>query len=110
MRTQTHFTEAEYHPIRPVQAVARTVDFLFGLLYALLLIRLFLEFVNAASNTGFFAFISKVTAPFFAPFQGLVGTTAFDGHPIVWSLVIAIAAYMILHAVLRGVLRLVARA
>jgi uncharacterized protein YggT (Ycf19 family) len=112
MRTHTHFTDTdtEYHPIRPVQIVARVVDFVFNLLYALLLIRFVLEFLNAASNTGFFEFIRRTTAPFFGPFQGIVGTTSFAGHPIVWSLVIAIAAYMVVHAVIRAVLRIVANA
>jgi uncharacterized protein YggT (Ycf19 family) len=110
MRAQMHVTEAEYRHIGPVYAVVRVIDFLFGLLYTLLLIRLVLEFVNAAGSAGFFEFIRKVTAPFFAPFQGLVRTTAFDGHPVVWSLVFAIAAYMVLHAVIRALLRLVARA
>jgi uncharacterized protein YggT (Ycf19 family) len=111
MRARTHFAETEYPTIGPLQFVARIVDFLFGLLYVLLLVRFVLEFANAASNTGFFEFIRRVTAPFVAPFQAIVGTTTLDGsHRIVWSLVIAVAAYMILHAVIRAVFRLVARA
>jgi hypothetical protein len=32
-----------------------------------------------------------------------------SSHPIVWPIVIAIVAYMILHAAIRGLLRMVAR-
>jgi uncharacterized protein YggT (Ycf19 family) len=111
MRTQTELIETPYHPGGPIYALARIVDFLFGLLYTLLLVRLVLEFVNATRNSGFFEFIRTVTDPFFAPFRGIVGTTSLDGsHRIVWPIVIAIVAYMIGHAVIRGLLRLIARA
>lgn len=111
MRTQTEFIETEYHPGGPIHVLARIVDFLFGLLYTLLVVRLILELVNAARSSGFFEFIRTVTDPFFAPFRGLVGSTSLDGsHRIVWPIVIAIVAYMIAHAVIRGLLRLLARA
>ena len=86
------------------------LDYLFGLLYALLAIRLVLELINARKGTGFVEFIVTLTSAFYAPFKGIVASDTVDGsHPIVWPIVIAILAYMLLHAALRGLLRLVAR-
>jgi hypothetical protein len=111
MRTRTHFAEGEYHSLGPLEIVTRIVDFLFGLLYVALFVRLILVFVNAAGNAGFFEFIRGVTAPFFAPFQGIVAaTTLYGGHRLEWSLVIAIVAYMLLHALIHAIIRIAARA
>lgn len=91
--------------------IAQVLDYLFGLLYSLLAIRLLLELIGARRSAGFVQFIASVTNPFYAPFRGIVANDyALDSsHPIVWPIVIAIVAYMILHAAIRGLLRLVAR-
>jgi uncharacterized protein YggT (Ycf19 family) len=87
---------------------ARVIDYLFGLLYALLAIRLVLELIGARKNAGFVELIVSLTSPFYAPFRGIVPN--IDGaHPIVWPLVIAIVAYMLLHAAVRALLRLLDR-
>jgi uncharacterized protein YggT (Ycf19 family) len=91
--------------------VARVLDYLFGLLYALLAIRLVLEFIEARKSAGFVQFIAALTNVFYAPFRGIVSSESLDGsHPIVWPIVIALVAYMLLHAAIRGLLRIVARA
>jgi len=93
-----------------VVGVARALDYLFGLLYTLLVVRLALEMVGARKGTGFVELIAWLTGPFYAPFRGIVPTATIDGaHPIVWPIVVAILAYMLLHGVLRGLLRLVSR-
>ena len=91
--------------------VAGVLDYLFGLLYALLAVRLVLELIEARRGAGFVRFIAAITNPFYAPFKGIVGSETLDGaHPIVWPLVVAIVAYMLLHAAIRGLLRLADRA
>src|SRR5580704_1378546 len=78
--------------------VARVFDYPFGILYALLLVRLALDFFNARAS-GFVQIIQRLTQPFYAPFQGMFAPTAVDGvHPVVWPLVVAVLAYMLLHA------------
>jgi uncharacterized protein YggT (Ycf19 family) len=92
-----------------VDRVARVLDFAFGLLYSLLLIRLVLDFFGARQGAGFVQFIHQLTEVFYAPFRGIFSTEyAFGGH-IVWPLVVAIVAYMLLHAVIRALLRVVLR-
>jgi uncharacterized protein YggT (Ycf19 family) len=98
---------------RRQELLARTgqvFDYIFGLLYALLAIRLLLELIDARRGTGFVEFIAAVTSIFYAPFRGIVANDSLDGsHPIVWPIVIAILAYIILHVAIRGLLRLLAR-
>jgi uncharacterized protein YggT (Ycf19 family) len=112
MATTFHETQTTFSRRHDVLArTARVFDYLFGLLYALLAIRLVLELIGARRNTGFVEFIGTLTSAFYAPFKGIVANDTLDGsHPIVWPIVIALVAYMILHAAIRGLLRLVDRA
>ncbi len=95
---------------RTLALVARVLDYAFGLVYGILAIRLVLELINARRSAGFYQFIASVTDPFYGPFKSIVGTDTIDGAHVVWPLVIAIAAYMVLHAAIRGLLHLVGRA
>jgi uncharacterized protein YggT (Ycf19 family) len=93
-----------------VARVARVIDYLFGILYALLLVRLALAFFNAGTQAGFVQLIDRMTQPFYGPFQGMFAASTIDGvHPVVWPLVVAIFAYMLLHGGIRGLLRILAR-
>ena len=113
MRTDLLDTDAEVPPplarVAGVARIARVIDYLFGILYTLLLVRLVLELFGARQTAGFFTFIRSVTDPFYAPFRGLFGTTTVEGAHLVWPLIAAIFGYMLLHAGIRGLLRLVAR-
>ena len=108
MRKEEELIETDGHPRGFIGALVRIIDFVFGLLYTLLLVRLVLEFINASRTSAFFEFILSVTEPFFAPFRGIVGNTSLYGsHRIVWPIVIAIGAYIIAHAVIRSLLSLI---
>ncbi len=90
--------------------VASVIDFLFGLLYALLGLRFVLVLIEAR-RTDFVRFIESITNPFFAPFRGILPSETLDGtHPIAWSIVAAFVAYLLLHGVVRALLRLIDRA
>ncbi len=89
--------------------IGRVVDYLFGLLYALLLVRLALEFFGARSGAGFSQIIRGLTDVFYAPFKGIFATTTVDTGHLVWPLIVAVLGYMALHAGIRGLLRLLAR-
>jgi uncharacterized protein YggT (Ycf19 family) len=99
------------HPDRAafLARVAQVFDYLFGILYALLFVRLALDFFNA-HQAGFVQIIRSLTQPFYGPFEGMFAPTSVDGlHPVVWPLVVAVLAYMLLHAGIRGLLRVLAR-
>lgn len=89
--------------------IARVLDYLFGLLYALLVVRFMLELFGARSGAGFFQMIRAVTDVFYAPFRGLFATVTIDSGHFVAPLLVAVVGYMLLHAAIRGLLGLVAR-
>jgi uncharacterized protein YggT (Ycf19 family) len=90
-----------------ITTLARVIDYLFGLLYTLLAVRLLLDLVGARRGAGFGELIASLTAPFYAPFKGIVASQTIDGSPpIGWSIVVAILAYMLLHGAIRGLLHL----
>ncbi len=95
--------------VATVERIARVIDYLFGILYAILLVRLVLEFFSARKASGFFQLIQAISNPFYAPFKGIVASHSIERAPVVWPLVVAVAAYMLLHAAIRGLLRLIAR-
>jgi uncharacterized protein YggT (Ycf19 family) len=93
-----------------VVGVARILDLLFSVLYSLLAVRMVLDFLVARKESGFYQFIRTLSDPFYGPFKDIVHSGMFDAtHPIVWSLAVAIVAYMLVHGVLRGLLRLASR-
>ena len=109
----TELVEVDDRPIHrtPIVAgIARVLDYLFGLLYTVLAVRLVLEFFNARHGAGFYEFIKRISDPFYAPFQGIFPATTIEGAHLVWPLVVAILGYMVLHAVIRGLLHLISRA
>jgi hypothetical protein len=89
--------------------IGRVIDYVFGVLYALLLMRFALEFFGARQGAGFFQLIREMTDIFYAPFKGIFATTILDSGHFVWPLIVAVLCYMVLHAAIRGLLRLIAR-
>jgi uncharacterized protein YggT (Ycf19 family) len=106
-------TEPAHSPVPRIDTVARIariLDYLFAVLYVLLMVRLVLDFLQARKGNGFVEFIRAITDPFYAPFKGIVASNSVsDGTIIVWPLVVAIVGYILLHAALRGLLKLIAR-
>ena len=109
MHTELADVEDRYPRAAAVGRVARVIDYLFGLLYAVLAVRLVLELINARRGTGFYDLIASLSDPFYAPFRGILPTHNIDGARLVWPLVVAILGYMLLHGGIRGLLRLIAR-
>lgn len=94
---------------RGVARFSQLVDYVFYVLYTLLLIRLVLALIGANSSTGFVQLIRTVTNPFYAMFRGIVESpTAEGGGTLALPIVIAIVAYVVLHAIIKGLLRLIA--
>jgi uncharacterized protein YggT (Ycf19 family) len=92
---------------RAFARVSQVVDYLFGLLYGLLAIRLVLELIAARSSNGFVQFIDAVTNPFYSLFRGIVASpTAEGGFTLALPIIIAIIVYALLHAAIRGLLRM----
>ncbi len=102
-------TEREVGRSRGAARMSQVADYLFFLLYALLGMRFLLALLAARSSAGFVKFISAVTAPFYAPFDGIVSSpSTADGHTLLVPIGIAIIAYVMLHLAINGLLRMLA--
>jgi uncharacterized membrane protein YdbT with pleckstrin-like domain len=102
-------TEREVRRGRKAARGSQVIDYVFYLIYALLGMRLALALMAARSEAGFAVFIRAVTDPLYAPFRGIVSSPPIEnGGTFVVPIVIAIAAYIILHVAINGALRMVA--
>jgi hypothetical protein len=93
---------------RGLARFSQYIDYLFYVLYGLLLIRLSLGLIGANSRTGFVQLIRTMTDPFYEMFRGIVSSpVADDGSTFALPIVIALVSYMVLHLAIKGFLRLV---
>jgi uncharacterized protein YggT (Ycf19 family) len=100
-------TGREMERARGFARASQVVDYLFSLLYGLLAIRLLLALIGARESNGFVQFIEAVTNPFYSPFRGIVASpTAEGGFTLAIPIIIAIIGYVLLHAAIRGLLRM----
>ncbi len=105
-------TLASEHDVARSRGAARTsqfVDYAFYLIYTLLGIRLVLALIAARSSSGFVRFINGITYPLYIPFRGIVASpSTAEGFTLALPVAIAIGVYLLLHAGVNGVLRLMA--
>lgn len=93
---------------RSAARFSQFIDYAFYVIYALLGIRLVLALIAARSSNGFVQFIGTVSEPFYAPFRGIVASpTAEGGYTLVVPIMIAGLVYVVLHAGINGLLRMV---
>jgi uncharacterized protein YggT (Ycf19 family) len=93
---------------RAVTAVARVFDVAFTFIHTVLGIRFLLDLIEARRASGFYQLVASASGPFYAPFKDIIATGTVGSHPIVWSLLVAMVAYALLHGLIRALLRVVA--
>ena len=102
-------TEHEVQRARGVARISQVVDYIFYVIYALLGMRFLLALLAARSSAGFVQFIVAVSNPFYVPFRGIVASPSTNqGHTLMLPIVVAIIAYVILHLLINGLLRMFA--
>ena len=89
--------------------LSRVFNYLFLVIYSLLIIRLLLAVFAPDSNAGFVQLINMVTDPLYAPFRGIVTSPGVAGWGVAVPIVLAIVAFALLHLAVNGFLRLFAR-
>lgn len=105
---ETVQTEREIDRARGAARGSQVVDYLFYVVYTLLVARFVLVLLDANRANGFVQFVNAVSDPFYAPFRDIVRDPSSNGFTFSFSILLAIAAYMVLHAGVNGLLRLVA--
>jgi uncharacterized protein YggT (Ycf19 family) len=89
-------------PVRPVVAVspayraAQIVYFVFGVLEALIIIRLIMKLLGANPDAGFTQLIYGLTFPFVALFQGVFPNPGGSGGVLELSSLLALIVYALL--------------
>ncbi|MEJ7624274.1 MAG: hypothetical protein WKF34_09805 [Pyrinomonadaceae bacterium] len=100
-------TEREVERGRGIARVSQVIDYLFFLVYGLLVIRLLLALFAANSSAGFVQLIRSVTDPFYAPFKGIVASPSTpEGFTLALPIVVALVVYLLLHLAINGLLRM----
>ena len=91
-----------------IRLVTRIVDIIIGLIEAILILQLVLEFLDANGYAGFTQWVYNTAAPFMQPFVGIFPDVGVGGgHVLDLSTLCAIVAYAILGWLLVRLLLLV---
>ena len=100
-------------PARPRRGVLylirRVVAFLFGVLQALLIIRILLEFFNANPDDSIVNSVMTITQPFVDPFLGMFNLDAVEGangSVVDIAAIVALVAWTLIETLVLSVLRL----
>ncbi|MGH7524092.1 MAG: YggT family protein [Gemmatimonadales bacterium] len=94
---------------RELGRFSQFIDYLFWLLYSLLMIRLLLVFFHASAGAGFVRFIDSVTNPFYTPFRGIVASQPIEGgYTLAIPVLVALLVYALLHLAINKLLRVIA--
>jgi uncharacterized protein YggT (Ycf19 family) len=102
-------TEREVERGRGAARVSQVIDYIFYIIYGLLGMRFLLNLLAANPSAGFAKFIVAITNPFYAPFRGIVNVPQTEeGNKLMLPIVVAIIAYVMLHLIINGLLRIVA--
>jgi uncharacterized protein YggT (Ycf19 family) len=102
-------SEKQVRQGRSALRLSQFIDYGFYVIYVLLAIRFVLSLIAARSSAGFVQFIVAITSPFYAPFKNIVSSPTTDqGHTLLFPILVAMGAYLVLHLAIKGILRLVA--
>ncbi len=101
-------TEREIGRGRTAARVSQFVDYLFYVIYGLTALQFLLRLIGARSGNGFVQFMTGVTRPLLAPFERIVPTASNGTNQIVFSYLLALIIYILIHLAINGVFRLIA--
>ncbi len=101
-------TEREVERSRVLARVSQVIDYVFFVIYGLLVVRLLLELFAAKESAGFVKFIKSATGLLYAPFQGIMPSPSKDGFTLALPIIVAIVVYMLIHFAINGLLRIFA--
>jgi len=101
-------TERELGRGRTAARSSQVVDYVFYLIYGVILLQFLLKLMGARPGNGFVQFINAVSWPLLAPFERIVATPSAGAVQIQLSYLFALAVYIALHLAINGIFRLIA--
>ena len=107
-------TERAYEPAGPsgLATIMRVVTFVFGVLQALLILRIILLLLVANAGNDVVSFILSVTDPFVEPFRGMFAidrVTADQGSKFDIAALVALIGWTLIELLILALLRVFAR-
>jgi len=105
---ETAQTEREVGRGRVAARISQVVDYLFYLIYGLILLQFVLRLLGAAHSSGFVQFINNLTWPILSPFAGIIPSPSSGRYQMDLSYLLALGVYMLIHLAINGAFRLVA--
>ena len=85
---------------------SQIVDYIFYLIYGIIGIEIVLELLGAREASGFKRFMDTISAPFLAPFRGLMRDPAIGSSQLMFSFLVGLAVWILIHVAINGALRL----
>ena len=101
-------TERELGQGRAAARVSQVVDYIFYLIYGVIVLQFILKLMGARTGNGFVQFIASISWPLLAPFERIVGTPSIGSNQLQLSYLFALIVFIFLHFAINGVLRLIA--
>jgi uncharacterized protein YggT (Ycf19 family) len=101
-------TERELGRGRTAARSSQVLDYVFYLIYGVIVLQFLLKLMGARPGNGFVQFITAVSWPLLAPFERIVGTPSAGAVQIQLSYLFALAVYIALHLAINGLFRLIA--
>jgi|GEM_PF-3926299 len=95
-------TDGEIRKSRGAARGAQILDYLFFLLYGLIVIEIVLELAGARETNGFKQVMDTITYPFLKPFKGLFADPAGGEYRVMFSYLAALGIYILTHLAVRA--------
>lgn len=102
-------TEGELSRARSVTRMSQVVDYVFYVIYGVIGLEIALDLFGARQASAFKRFLDGVTYPVLGPFRGLMHDPALGSVKLMFSYIVAVVVYVLLHLAINGVLRLFAQ-
>jgi uncharacterized protein YggT (Ycf19 family) len=102
-------TEREVSRTRWSARAAQIVDYLFMVIYLLVVIQIVLEASGARDSNGFKGLMDTLSYPFLAPIRGLFADPSIGEYRFMFSDLAALALWIVVHLMIRGLLRVIGR-
>lgn len=99
-------TEAELDRAKRAARFSQIVDYIFYLIYGIIGIVIALELLGAREASGFKRFMDIISTPFLAPFRGLMRDPAIGSSQLMFSFIIGLGVWILIHFAVNGALRL----
>jgi uncharacterized protein YggT (Ycf19 family) len=101
-------TDTEIERARDVARVSQVIDYVFYLIYGIILLEIVLDLAGAREGNGFRRLIDGLAAPLLSPFRGLLEDLAKGQFRLKLSFIFALIVYLLVHMAINGLLRMFA--